>query len=128
MKKFVAGYLFISLGLVGCANVDQSGVAESKSPKMLNVEKSFLVSAAPDMSGQISESENPADGLSDVDDPANVQAGMVSLLPAVRPVANASTVSDLSVMFPEEGALEIIAEEMTTRDFIHYIFGEIFKV
>jgi len=128
VKKFVAGYLFISLGLVGCANLDQSGVAENKSPKMLNVEKSFLVSAAPDMSGQISESENPADGLIDVDDSANVRAGMVSLLPAVRPVTNASTVSDLSVMFPEEGALEIIAEEMTTRDFIHYIFGEMLQV
>ena len=39
-----------------------------------------------------------------------------------------STAPDLSLLFDQEGAIEIVAEEMSIRDFVHYIFGEMLAV
>lgn len=125
MKKCVLGFLLISSGLIGCASLDQAEQVETRSPALLEVDRSFLGANG---SRQSSDQGSAPSNAGEANNSANGPAPMVALVPAARPTSKNSTVSDLSLLFDQEGAIEIVAEEMSLRDFVHYIFGEMLAV
>ena len=125
MKKCVLGFLLISSGLIGCASLDQAEQVETRSPASLEVDRSFLGASG---SRQPSDQGSAPSNAGEANNSANGPAPMVALVPAARPTSKNSTVSDLSLLFDQEGAIEIVAEEMSLRDFVHYIFGQMLAV
>ena len=125
MKKCVLGFLLISSGLIGCASLDQAEQVETRSPALLEVDRSFLGASG---SRQPSDQGSAPSNAGEANNSANGPAPMVALVPAARPTSKNSTVSDLSLLFDQEGAIEIVAEEMSLRDFVHYIFGQMLAV
>lgn len=55
-------------------------------------------------------------------------AGTQVLSPIAWPQAEARDTTILSNFFSEQGAIEVTAEKMLLRDFVHYTFGELLRV
>lgn len=124
MKVCVVGALLISLGLVGCASLDEAERLETGFPESLNVDRSFLGAKG---SRQPTDEGRTAD-VAEANNSPDESEPMVALTPAARLSKKNNTMSDLSLLFDQEGAIEIVAEEMSLRDFVHYTFGEVLEV
>jgi general secretion pathway protein D len=125
VKVCVLGALLISAGLFGCATLDGAEQGETRFPASLDVDRSFLSSNGLRQSSDLGD--NPSDSGSE-NNSADEPAPVVALEPAAQPTSKKSTAPDLSLLFDQEGAIEIVAEEMSIRDFVHYIFGEMLAV
>ena len=126
MKVCVLGVLLISAGLFGCATLDEAEQGETRLPASLDVDRSFL-SSTDGLSQSSDLGNNPSNPGSENNAP-DEPSPIVALEPAARPTSKKSTAPDLSLLFDQEGAIEIVAEEMSIRDFVHYIFGEMLAV
>ncbi len=125
MKVCVLGVLLISAGLFGCASLDGAEQGETRFSASLDVDKSFLSSTASSKSSDLGDNlSNSVSNNNSSDEPAP----FVALEPPAWPTSQQSTAPDLSLLFDQEGAIEIVAEEMSIRDFVHYIFGEMLAV
>lgn len=125
MRVFLLGVMFFSSVLSGCASLDGGEQDELRSAASLDVGRSFL---GADGTPQSLDEGIPLSDLKQEGDPAKGLEPMAMLEPADRPLGKASTMADLSLLFDQEGAIAIVAEEMSVRDFIHYIFGEMLAV
>jgi hypothetical protein len=110
VKVCVLGVLLISSGLMGCASLNEPEQVETRSREFLNVDGSFLRSTG---SGQSSDLVNNPSNSGSENSSTDEPAPMVALVPAARPASKKSTAPDLSLLFDQEGAIEIVAEEMS---------------
>lgn len=128
MKNYVLGFLFTSFALAGCASLDQTGANESIKSILLEVDRSFLSADTVDLSTDPTESGNSIRDAGEESSQSNISTGMVPLTSAVGSPSENSTVPNLSFLFADKGTIEIVAEEMSMKDFVHYIFGEVLAV
>lgn len=128
MKNYVLGFLFTSFALAGCASLDQTGANKSAKSILLEVDRSFLSADTVDLPTDPMESGNSIRDAGEESSQSNISKGMVPLISAVGPPSENSTVPNLSLLFADKGTIEIVAEEMSMRDFVHYIFGEVLAV
>jgi len=128
VKNYVLGFLFTSFALAGCASLDQTGANESIKSILLEVDRSFLSADTVDLSTDPTESGNSIRDAGEESSQSNISTGMVPLTSAVGSPSENSTVPNLSFLFADKGTIEIVAEEMSMKDFVHYIFGEVLAV
>jgi len=142
VKGFVLGVLFFSSGLIGCASLGEEDQVATRSPASLDVNRSFLseneAHQSPDQGGEtlgdqggetLGDQGGETLGDQGVENhSASAPLPMLVLESAVRPLGKTSTMADLGLLFDQDGAIEVVAEEMSIRDFVHYIFGEILAV
>jgi len=125
VKIFVLVGLLICSGLIGCASLDQGEQSETRNPGLLGVDRSFLGAKSSIQSTVQGGSARNAD---EVNNPDKVPGPTVRLVPTVHPTSKKNSLANLSLLFKQDGAIEIAAEEMSLRDFVHYVFGEILEV
>lgn len=125
MKVFLVGMVLISSGLIGCASLEEGKEGKNSPSTRLDLNPSFL---SDDGLNQKIEQVSTASNQEEAVKASNGRVPMATLVPAARPSSKKSMVSDLSLLFDRDGAIEIVAEEMSLRDFVHYVFGELLTV